>query len=628
MDSVRWLLLGLFAFSPVACDLDSRTQPYRDLNKNGRLDLYENPAQAIDDRVSDLLGQMTVAEKAGQLFIYRTIVNNDGSLEYDPGAGPERMHALGNIDQKNLSHFNVGDIPTDLKVFAIWQNKLQQYAEENSRLGIPVTIASDPRHHFSTNIYAFSSGGFSQFPETLGLAAINDIGLIDEFTNIVREEYLAVGIRLALHPQVDLATEPRWPRINGGFGEDAQLSADIAGAYVRGLQGQSLSASSVATMTKHFPGGGPQNEGLDPHFEFQKGQIYPGNHFDYHLLPFEAAINAGTASIMPYYGVPVGQTSEDVAMAFNRDIITGLLREKFQYDGIICTDWGVITDITIGEDVPWAARAWGVEHLSRRQRVLKAINAGVDQFGGESATDLVIELVKSGEVPEGRLDKSVRRILKQKFELGLFDNPYVDTEAVAQIVGRATSRQLGHESQMRAMTLLKNGSRGSTVSLPIKLSRPKVYIEGISADAVTLYADTVDSPTEADFAILRIDTPWYPVETENPFAQSFHHGDLDFKGERRKEILDLLAAVPTIVVIYLDRPAVIPEIVDRAAVVIAEYGASDRAVVEVLFGDAVPRGKLPFELPSSMDAVRQQLADVPSDSVDPLFKRGFGLFYE
>lgn len=628
MNALRWSCIALSGLWLVACDIESPKEHFRDLNKNGRLDVYEDSSQAVDQRITDLLEQMSIAEKAGLMFIYRTTVNSDGSLEYISDAGPERMHAVGNIDRRKLNHFNIGDIPDDLIVLAGWQNALQEYAEKYTRLGIPITIASDPRHHFSTNIYAFSSNGFSQFPETLGLAAINDVNLIEQFADIVREEYVAVGIRLALHPQVDLATEPRWPRINGGFGEDAALSADIARAYIRGLQGGALSASGVATMTKHFPGGGPQKEGLDPHFEFQKGQVYPGGRFDYHLLPFEAAIEAGTAAIMPYYGVPVGQTSEEVAMAFNKDIITGLLREKYLYTGVICTDWGVITDITVGDNIPWAARAWGVEHLSRQQRVLKALNAGIDQFGGESASELVVELVESGEVTEQRIDASAGRILRQKFELGLFDNPYVEIDMISQKVGTPASRQLGHESQMRAMTLLKNGDGVSSSVLPLESHQLKVYVEGISAEAIAPHAATVDSPTDADFAILRIDTPWYPVDTENPFAQGFHHGDLDFKGERKREILGLLESVPTIVVIYLDRPGVIPEIVEGAAAVIADYGASDRAVAEVLFGDAAPEGILPFELPSSMDSVRKQMTDVPADSADPLFGLGFGLSYE
>ena len=600
---------------------------FRDLNKNGELDVYEDISQPTDRRVDDILKRMTVAEKAGQMFINRGIVNANASLAYIPGSGPKRHDALDAIDSRHMSHFNIWDIANPAG-FAAWQNKLQEHAEKRTRLGIPITLASDPRHHFSTNIFAFEGKGFSQFPETLGLAAIGDIELIGKFANIVREEYVAVGLRLSLHPQVDLATEPRWPRINGGFGADAELSAAIAGAYVRGMQGEHLSTSSVATMTKHFPGGGPQKEGLDPHFAFQEGQYYPGGKFDYHLRPFEAAIEAGTASIMPYYGIPTGQTSEEVAMAFNREIITGMLREKYAYDGVICSDWGVITDIEVGNGVIWPARAWGVEHLSRKDRVKKALDAGVDQFGGEIATELVVELVESGGVSIERIDTSVRRILRQKFELGLFDDPYVDVAAVANKIGDPDAQRLGHEVQMRAMTLLKNGGDDSMPMLPLPKQRLSVYARNLDRVAISSYAKIAETPQQADVAIIRLKTPWYPVETENPFAKGFHHGDLDFKGNEKKEILELLNAVPTIVVIYLDRPAIIPEIVTAAAAVIADYGASDQAVAEVLFGTASPEGKLPFELPSSMEAVRNQLADVPADSEDPLFNIGYGLSYK
>jgi beta-glucosidase len=621
--------VGMIAMLTIcACNTSSVNEDFRDLNKNGHLDVYEDPNRPVENRVDDLLQQMTVGEKAGLMFINRAIVNDDASLRYVPGSGPERHSAIGAIDLRQMNHFNIWDIPGDAAVFAQWQNNLQEYVVDNTRLGIPVTIATDPRHHFSTNIFAFDVRGFSQFPEPLGLAAIGDMQLVEQFAGIVREEYTAVGFRLALHPQVDLATEPRWPRINGGFGADAELSANIARAYVRGLQGEELSATSVATMTKHFPGGGPQKEGLDPHFEFQKGQIYPGGNFDYHLLPFEAAIDAGTAAIMPYYGVATDQTDENVAMAFNKQIITGLLRDKYNYDGVICTDWGVLTDITVGDGVTWPARAWGVEHLSRAQRVRKALDAGIDQFGGETAADLVVELVESGQVSEQRIDVSARRILRQKFALGMFDNPFVDVSQVAQKVGTEKARRLGRDSQMRAMTLLKNAQSNSTPALPLSKDSLTVYLDGLDAAAVSAYAAVADSPQDADVAIIRIDTPWYPVETDNPFARGFHHGDLDFKGSRKKEILDLLQAIPTVVVIYLDRPAVIPEITSAAIAVIADFGASDSAVADVLFGVAMPQGTLPFELPSSMNAVRDQFTDMQADSKAPLFELGFGLRYE
>src|SRR5258706_1895050 len=350
---------------------------------------------------------------------------------------------------------------------------------------------------------------FSQWCETLGFAAIADAELVKQFADIVRKEYLAVGIRVALHPQIDLATEPSWPRISNTFGEDAQLTARLTKAYIEGFQGEVIGPHSVACMTKHFHGGGPQNEGLDPHFEFQKGQIYPGNNFDYHLIPFEAAFAAKTAAIMPYYGVPIDQSDENVAMSFNKMIITGLLREKCKYDGVVCTDWGLITDTPMPDTV-WPARAWGVEHLTQIERVHKALEAGVDQFGGESCPEYVVELVKTGRLSEARLDQSVRRLLRLKFQLGLFDNPFVDETQVLQVLRDPASIAAGSASQSQAMTLLKNDEH----ILPLQ-GQPKVFVKNMDPSVVAQYAEVVADPADADFAILRLATPWVPVETKN-----------------------------------------------------------------------------------------------------------------
>lgn len=592
---------------------------FRDLNKNGKLDVYEDPRQPIEARVEDLLGQMTLEEKAGMLFINGSLVNEDGSIEEKPGEPGFGGVAARQITDRKMSHFNLWQIP-GVKAVATWHNNLQRFAEA-TRLGIPVTIASDPRNHFTRNIFSMAANEFSQWCETLGFGALDDTELVQKFADIVRKEYLAVGIRVALHPQIDLATEPRWPRISGTFGEDAHLTARLVKAYIAGFQGGRLDTHSVACMTKHFPGGGPQNEGLDPHFEFQRGQIYPGDNFNYHLIPFEAALEAGTAAIMPYYGVPMDQTDENVAMSFNKAIITGLLREKYGFDGVICTDWGLITDMHMG-DVIWPARAWGVEQLSGPERVLKALNAGVDQFGGESCSEHVVGLVKTGRLSEARIDQSVCRLLRLKFQLGLFDNPFVDESQVPQVLGNPASVAAGLDSQQRAMTLLKNEAQ----TLPLK-REAKVFVKNIDPDVAARYAKVVTIPEQADFAILRLDTPWVPVETKNPMARDFHHGDLDFKGQAKAEILTLLQTVPTIVVIYLDRPAVIPEISAAAKALLGEYGADDMAVLNVLFGVARPEGKLPFELPSSMEAVQNQKADLPHDSENPLYPFGFGMSY-
>ena len=627
MTSQNWLV-AIYWY--VACSTLVFFPPFdccatpRDLNKNGKLDKYEDPTQPVEARVDDLLSQMSIEEKAGQMFVDGAPVNSDGSLDRDPskssGFAANLPAARDSIETLHMTHFNVWSIPDDVLVVAKWHNRLQKFAE-SQRLGIPLTIASDPRNHFSSSVYSVSSRGFSMWPEPIGLAAIGDETLAEQFGDFVRREYLAVGFREALHPQIDLATEPRWPRISGGFGEDAELTSRLAAAYIRGLQGTDLK-HGVACMTKHFPGGGPQNGGLDPHFPFQKGQVYPGKNFGYHLIPFEAAIRAGTSAIMPYYGVPIGQTDENVAMAFNRKIITSLLREKYKYEGVVCSDWGVISDLKT-PDFTWPARAWGVENLSELARVQKAIEAGLDQFGGERCPELICELVRTGAISETRIDQSIRRLLRQKFQLGLFDNPYVDEDRSAKVFAEESARMAGEAAQRRSFTLLKNESK----FLPRK-KESTFFVKNVDPQIASRFGKVVDHPKDADFAILRIATPFVPYPSDIPFATMFHHGDLDFKEPALAEILEICRSTPTIVDINLDRPAVIPEISRSAKTLLANYGASDAALLDIIFGVAKPEGRLPFELPSSMDAVRNQKADVPHDSKDPLYPIGAGLRYE
>ncbi|MBT1710664.1 glycoside hydrolase family 3 C-terminal domain-containing protein [Fulvivirgaceae bacterium PWU5] len=601
--------------------------PYRDLNKNGKMDVYEDASQPVEKRVDDLLRQMTLEEKAGLLFINGARINDDGSLDDRPGKGPFAFapQAARLILEQRMNHINVWAVPGK-RALATWSNNIQKLAEEKTRLGIPVTVASDPRNAFSEALFAVAANDFSQWPEQLGFAAIGDEALMRQHGDIARQEYLAVGIREALHPMADLATEPRWPRVSGTFGEDAQLSSRMVKAYILGFQGATLGPEGVACMTKHFTGGGPQKEGLDPHFEFQKGQVYPGNNFQYHIIPFEGAFAAHTAAIMPYYGVPKGQTKEDVAFAYNKEIITGLLREKYHYDGVVCTDWGLVTDAHMGP-VVWPARAWGAEHLSEEERVLKIIEAGVDQFGGEQCTHHVVNLVMRGKLPMARVDVSARRLLRQKFVLGLFDNPYVDVEKAVQTVGNEALKQAGEVAQRRSITLLKNDKIKGRKVLPLATGKLKLYVRNVNPETAARYGTVVNRPEEADIAIVRLRTPWYAVQTDNPMAKLFHHGDLDFKGAEKDSILALLKQVPTVVDLYIDRPAVIPEINAAARALVANYGASDAALLDVLFGKARPEGKLPFELPSSMEAVRQQKEDLPHDSAKPLYPFGFGLAY-
>ncbi|MFE2013122.1 glycoside hydrolase family 3 protein [Streptomyces sp. NPDC059491] len=576
---------------------------------------YQDPTRPVDERVEDLLARMTPEEKAGQLFHSMLMMNPDGTpvTETDGSMLPFSTPEL--IEDRRLSHFNL--LGTHgAREMALWHNAVQEMAA-GTRLGIPVTLSTDPRHAFTDNVGAsFNAGAFSAWPEALGLAAVGDPELVFRFADTVRREYLSVGFRTALHPQIDLATEPRWSRQSGTFGSDAKLTGELVRAYVRGLQGDTLGPDSVAAMVKHFPGGGPQKDGEDPHFPHGKEQVYPGGLRGLHLEPFREAIAAGCSQMMPYYGQPVGTDWEEVGFGFNRGVLTGLLREELGFTGIVCADWGLLTDaVVFGET--HEARAWGVEHLDTAARAAKALDAGVDQFGGEQCPEVIVELMASGRIPEERVDASVRRLLREKFLLGLFDERrYVDPDEAAETVGRADFAAAGAAAQRRSLTVLTDG--------PLPLTgRPRLFAENVDPAVAAVYGEVVDDPAEADVAVLRLRTPY--EERPNLFESFFHSGSLAFPEEELTRILGLLAAVPTVVCVNLERPAVLPEIAERAAALIADYGASDEALLDVAFGHARAEGRLPFELPRSMAAVEASRPDVPNDTADPVFPYGHGL---
>jgi beta-glucosidase len=602
---------------------------FRDLNKNGKLDVYEDLRKPTEERVTDLVSQMNLEEKAGCMFIPPISIGKYGKLSEKPtfndffswaSEGTSLM-----LYGKHLNHFNIF-VATKSGAMVDWYNAVQKAAEK-TRLGIPVTIASDPRNHFSNNPLAGAmAGDFSLWPEPLGLAATRDSSLVEKFGDIARQEYLSVGIRVALHPMADLATEPRWGRINGTFGEDAQLTSMMVYSYIKGFQGDSLGLNSIACMTKHFSGGGPQKEGLDPHFPIAKGQIYPGKNFNYHLIPFEAAFRAGTAEIMPYYGIPMDQTSENVGFSFNQEIITGLLRNKYHFDGIVCTDWGILTDSKMLGIMILPARARGMEKFTPEERMLKVIRAGVDQFGGETLPDMLIKLVKDGKITEARIDSTVRRLLRMKFVLGLFDHPYLDRENAIKTVGKDEFRMAGQLAQRKSMVLLKNDTNPGGKYLPLKQGI-KIYVKNMSAKIAGKYGIVVGKPEDADICIIRINAPSQKIKGMGLLGGLFHSGDLDFKDKEKNDILSLLRKIPTIVDIYQDRPAVIPEIAKECKALLTDFGAEDAAVMDVIFGKFTPSGRLPFEMPLSMEAVRNQKEDLPYDSANPLFSYGFGLSY-
>ncbi len=598
---------------------------YRDLNKNGKLDVYEDPRARIDDRVEDLLHQMTLEEKAGTMFIHMIGITEYGEPMDIPSLSGGMMNFVFSlllptpsemIAKKKMNSFNTIS-SYDAATMARFNNNLQKLSER-TRLGIPVTLATDPRHTVVNNPGAeIPTLAFSQWPSPLGLAATRDTALVRAFGDIARQEYRAVGFRLALSPMADLATEPRWGRINGTFGEDATVASEMVKAYVLGFQGDTLSNTSVACMSKHFSGGGPQKDGEDPHFPYGKEQVYPGHNFAYHVIPFvRGALAAHTAAIMPYYGIPMDQTPENVGFAFNKTIITGLLRDSLKFDGVVCTDWSIITDSKMGP-----ARAWDAEDLTPLQRVKKVLDAGCDQFGGEDVPELIVELVKTGKISETRIDQSVRRILKDKFVLGLFDNPYVDESKAGEIAGKPEFMAKGREAQARSVVLLKNEGL-----LPFKPGI-KIYAAGMShPETLNKYGKVVNDIAKADVIVTHIRTP-YEKRHKYLLENFFHQGRLYYTEEEKKEILDLIGQKPSLVVVNLERPAILTGINEKATALMAEFGTSDAVLTEVVFGKYNPSGKLPFELPSSEEAVEKQLEDVPYDSGNPLYSFGYGISY-
>lgn len=577
---------------------------------------YRDASLSVEKRVHDLVGRMTMEEKAGQLFQNILVMGANGTF----ANGTEKA-----VKEQLMTHFNLAGTVDNVRTNAEWYNRLQEMAL-STRLGIPITLSSDPRHAFTNNVgTGFTANAFSQWPESLGLAAIRDAQLVQTFADIARQEYMAIGLRSSLHPQIDVSTEPRWARISGTMGENATLTAELAVAYLKGFMTEEFGHQSVTTVSKHFPGSGPVEDGEDSHFTYGKNATYPGNNLEYHLIPFRAAIAAGARQIMPYYSRPMGTKYEEVASGMNKGIITDLLKGELGFKGIVVSDWGLVTDgIIRGQNMP--ARAWGAENLTPLQRAEKVLNAGTDQFGGENRIDLILELVNKGMVSEDRINESVSKLLREKFLLGLFDNPFVNPDAAVKIVGNAEFRRIGEAAQRKSFTLLTNKHD----VLPLKdAAKLRFYIEGFNKTAMEKRnLQVVSTPAEADYAILRLQAPYEP--RPGGFEAQYHAGSLEYNVTERARQAAVYNAVPTIVDMYLDRPAAIPEIVEAAEAVMGNFGASNDAFLDIVFNvdGAKPHGKLPFDLPRSMAAVEASKEDVPFDTENPVFRYGHGLEYE
>lgn len=611
-------------------------QIFKDLNRNGHLDPYEDWRLPTRARIDDLIARMTVPEKAGLMMFashggfmgpngevleaiapppkgsLKSPVNVSGVPGFDPSDKPSPRDLILNRNVRWIGT-SAGGNPA---AFAQWANAIQEMAEA-SRLGIPAVLGSDPMH--TTN--RLPGGALppadrkkltSSWPDQIGLAAIGDASLVQHFGEIAAAEFRALGFRVVLNPIADVSTEPRWNRIPGTFGEDAALSAKLTAAYVKGFQGAVLGPLSVMTVVKHFPGDGPVGNGLDPHNPYGKSFAYPANMQPYHLKPFEAAIAAGAQSIMTAYGIPTGL--DTVGSSFSKPVVTDLLRGRLGYRGIVISDW-------------LHAMPWGVEALTKEDREGKMIAAGIDQFGGEHETQYVVDLVKRGDVSIARLDESMRRVLKPMFEMGLFENPYVDPASATRIVNSAAFRESASDAQRRAIVLIKNKAS----ALPLKPAE-KVSLIGFSATPNALKSHLAMDSASADVLIVKVNAPYSVNDTGLAFFKETHEGPLVFKGAANVADLELInIAVKrgkrVVVVISMERPAVLSEFIDKVDGVVATFGSDDEAVADILLGIARPQGRLPFDLPADEYSVEHQQEDRPHDFTKTLFRQGFGLTY-
>ncbi|MCC2594164.1 glycoside hydrolase family 3 C-terminal domain-containing protein [Tessaracoccus sp. OS52] len=442
---------------------------FKDLNDNGALDPYEDWRLSVEERVADLVSQMTIEEKSGLMLINTLNAGCEGTVanpatDYIQNQYMHRFILRNVVDSASTPCGTSGTPRVTPAQAAEFTNAVQEMTEA-TRLGIPSLFKSNARNHIDHDARVGineAAGAFSAFPKEAGVAsaALGDpeyMGVVEDFATVMGDEWASIGLRGMYGYMADLSTDPRWYRVHETFTEDSDLGADIMGTLVETLQGPvdadgvSLSPDTdVALTMKHFPGGGPQTLGLDPHYAHGKDQTYPGSGFEDALKPFQTAIDAGVAAIMPYYGVPVdvtynGVTFDEVGFAFSEQIVEWLLRDQLGFKGYVNSDTGIIND-----------RAWGLEDSTVPERVAAAVNGGTDTLSGFSNVSVILDLVNAGLITEERVDLAAERLLTPLFQLGLFEDPYVDPAVATATVGADEHRAVAQEVQRKSVVLLQN----------------------------------------------------------------------------------------------------------------------------------------------------------------------------
>lgn len=683
--------------------IEDGSYAFKDLNKNGKLDAYEDWRLPTDERAKDLASQLTIEEIAG-LMLYSTHQSIPArSQGYFAGTYAGKPYTEGETDpseltdqqkkfltEDNLRHVLLTSVKSP-EISAQWNNKLQAFCEAIGK-GIPANNSSDPRHGTvaKAEFDAAAGGEISMWPSSLGMAATFNPSIVQKFGEIASTEYRALGITTALSPQVDISTDPRWSRFSGTFGESPLLSAAMAEAYTNGFQstsdaGNGWGFTSVNAMVKHWPGGGSGEAGRDAHYASGKYAVYPGDNFDEHLIPFtEGAFKLSgptkmASAVMPYYTISWNQDKKDslnVGNSYNKYIITDLLRTKYKYDGVVCTDWGITHKHNVMDSF-LDGKSWGLENLTEAELHYIALKAGIDQFGGNNDMKPILEAYQMGitemgeEKMRARMEESAVRLLRNIFNVGVFENPYVDIEITKSTVGKPEFMQAGFDAQLASIVMLKNSDNSlpaeakKTVYVPKRFTPASRNFLGMeipssldypfNMELVQKYYNTSDNPDEADFALVLIQNPeanigyakedlarggngYIPISLQySPYTASTARevsiagGDPLEKSSNRsykgksvktnnatdadlvKDTRSKMGDKPVIVVVNTTNPLVFSEIEPYASAILLSFGVQDQALLEIISGKAEPKALLPMQMPADMLTVENQKEDVPYD---------------
>lgn len=570
------------------------------------------PQNAVDNGVSDLLSQMTLEEKIGQLNLFD-------------------VHQAGL--EASIANGQVGGLLN--AAGAAQTNKLQRLAIEQSRLHIPLLFGYDVIHGYRTI-----------FPIPLGMASTFDPAAAETAARISAREASASGIRWTFSPMADIARDPRWGRIAEGAGEDPVLGSAMAAAYVRGYQGANLSAAgSMAACAKHYVGYGAAEGGRD----YNGADMSERRLREVYLPPFKAAAEAGAVSVMSAFN-----TLNDIPATANPFTLRQILKGEWNFPGFVVSDWNAIAELA----------AHGIA-ADKREAALKAIVAGADMDMASGAyLEHLGELVHSGAVPVSLVDDAVRRILRVKFALGLFEHPYADEQGESAVLLTAENRRAAREIAQRSIVLLRNEGN----ILPLSKSVGRIAVIGPLADSkadmlgswsgkgeaedavsvleairerlgpATLYSEGVDiasgwtegiaaaveAARQADVVVLVLG------EIAGMSGEAASRASLDLPGQQQK-LLEAVAAAgkPLVLVLMNGRPLAIAWAAEYAAAILEAWFPGiegGNAIADIVFGDVNPSGRLPVTFPRAAGQVPIYYSHLntgrPPDA-DPKYHTGY-----